>query len=395
MLVKKSKFGYILAISLVLTLLLTSCSKTTTTTATVTTTKTTSSTTTTAAAPAYKVPSIPIVNGPIASPSNANHALGMLQVSGVPSGPTDFAYPKLPAGYSEAEYFFSDTASIYEWVDPKDPKTTIRPVTGYTDIPYTTRMMVIYPTDAKNFSGNVFVNPMNPSTGHDLFVPWERSSDYFVRSGDAYVGWTCKSVCVAALQAWNPTRYASLDWPYKPYTPGNNTAKYDGLTFEMAYQIGALFKTNADGSPLKSYNVKRVYEAGFSQDGGFISTQITAFQHYFRLSDGSSVYDGYSPQGNTGGVTPTNMASVSQLLTPNGILSVDNPKCVVSGSDVPVIFIDTENEVKWATIPGQSNYNPWFTRADSDDPNDLFLCGKYPVTVMLTMIPAALPVSTS
>jgi uncharacterized repeat protein (TIGR02543 family) len=89
----------------------------------------------------------------------------------------------------------------------------------------------------------------------------EEARDHFVRNGDVFVGWTSKSVTVKTLKAFNATRYAALDWPYVPFVPGGNRAVYDGITFDIAAQIGALFKDNGPASPTHDLNVERVFEA--------------------------------------------------------------------------------------------------------------------------------------
>ena len=88
------------------------------------------------------------------------------------------------------------------------------------------------------------IEALNPSANFDIAGIWDRSSNDFVRSGDVFVGWTSKSVTVNTLKTFNATRYAPLDWPYMPFTPNGNNAVYDGITFDIAAQIGALFKDN-------------------------------------------------------------------------------------------------------------------------------------------------------
>jgi len=91
--------------------------------------------------------------------------------------------------------------------------------------------------------------------------------------GDAWV-----PVIVDALKQWNPTRYAPLHWPYLPATPGNNSGAEDGITFDIAAQIGALFRdTHTRGHPLHGFAVRHVLESGFSQDGSFTFTQADIF----------------------------------------------------------------------------------------------------------------------
>ncbi|HJW70352.1 MAG TPA: alpha/beta hydrolase domain-containing protein [Candidatus Binatia bacterium] len=142
---------------------------------------------------------------------------------------------------------------------------------------------------------------------------------------------------VNTLKTFNPTRYAPLDWPYMPFVPGGNNAVYDGITFDIAAQIGALFKDNGAASPTHDLEVKRVFEAGFSQDGAFTFTQAETFHALERMPDGGPIYDGYVPGGTRG---PSN---VNFGLTPAGALPAGDSRIRMHPRDVPVIHINTSD----------------------------------------------------
>ena len=207
------------------------------------------------------------------------------------------------------------------------------------------------------------IEPLNPSAGFDIAGVWDRSRDYFVRNGDVFVGWTSKSVVVNALKTqFDPTRYAALDWTYQPPTPGSNNGAYDGITFDIAAQIGALFKANGPTSPLHGYRVERVFESGFSQDGSFTFTQANSFHALERMPQTrKDIFDGYVPMGTNG---PSN---IDFGLTPAGALPPADPRHAMQPRDVPVIQADTETEIFIGTlIPGGLAYR----RPDSDAKND-------------------------
>jgi hypothetical protein len=282
--------------------------------------------------------------------------------------------PPVPAGWAEDEYFVSGTAQIYDWtktgveiVSPCPP--TVSP--GCTNIPYTTRLLVKYPTfpGAAKFSGTVIIEPLNPSANFDVAVVWDRSRDYFVRNGDIFVGWTSKSVAVNALKTFNPGRYATLDWPYLPFVAGGNNGAYDGITWDIAAQIGLLFKTNGPASPTHNFNVQRVFEAGFSQDGSFAFTQADVFHQLERMPGGGPIYDGYNP-GGTGG--PSN---IDFGLTPAGLLPLSDPRQHMQPRDVPVIQTNTETEeALFLSLDGALPYR----RPDSDASNDRYRLWEVP-----------------
>jgi hypothetical protein len=296
-------------------------------------------------------------------------------VSGpIPSTATDFPFiadgfgpqPAVPAGYEESEYFISGTGNLYEYTPTGIEVVAPCPAsTGSfecTNIPYTTRMLVKRPANPRKFSGTVVVEPLNPSAGFDIAAVWDRSWPYFVRNGDVFVGWTSRYGTLAALKGWNPSRYAPLNW-------GVNSAVDDGITFDIAAQVGALFKANGPGSPMHGLKVKRVFEAGFSQDGGFTFTEADVFNALERMPGGGPVYDGYVPGGTTG---PSN---IDFGLTPAGALPAGDPRHQMQPRDVPVIQINTETEEALAgAVPGGLGYR----RPDSDAPGDRYRLWEVP-----------------
>lgn len=296
----------------------------------------------------------------------------------IPSTSTSFPFiadgfsvqPAVPAGYEEEEFFVSGTARIYEYTSTGIRVVTPCPATvttGCALVPYTTRMLVKRPIDPRRFSGTVVVEPLNPSAGFDLAPVWDRSRSYLVRTGDVFVGWTSKSVAVNALKGWNPTRYAALNWPYVPFVPGGNSGVFDGITFDMAAQVGALFKANGVASPTRDLRVRRVFEAGFSQDGSFTFTQADVFHALERMLGGGDIYDGYFP-GGTGG--PSNL---DFGLTRAGALPAADPWHRMQPRDVPVIHVNTETEVALGAAGGLP-----YRRSDSDRPDDRYRLWEVP-----------------
>src|SRR5262249_50128249 len=239
------------------------------------------------------------------------------------------------------EYFFSGTGTLYEYTPTGIQLVSSCPAVaslGCT-IPYTTRMLVLRPIKPKKFSGTVVIEPLNPSFSFDIASIWDRSRDYFVRNGDVFVGWTSKSVTVNALKGFNATRYALLDWPYLPFAPGSNNAVYDGITFDIAAQIGALFKDNGPGSPTHDLDVRRVFEPGFPKAGESTFTQPEPFPAIERMPDGGPIYDGYVPGGTRGA------GNLNFGLTPAGALPASDKRRQMQPRDVPVIHNNTETEI--------------------------------------------------
>lgn len=306
---------------------------------------------------------VPSVTGPIASTAS-NFAMG---VEGFD------IMPPVPKGYVVEEFFVSGVGNIYEYtptgirvVSPCPPAATA----GCTNVAYTTRIVVKRPKDRHDFSGTVVVEALNPSGGFDIAAVWDRSREQFVRNGDIFVGWSSKSVIINALKNFNPTRYAQLNWPYLPATPGSNSGAEDGITFDIAAQMGALVRdTHSRGNPLHGFDVRHVIESGFSQDGSFTFTQADIFNAIERLPGGRPVYDGYIPMGTNG---PSN---INFGLTKAGALPVGDKRVQMQPRDVPVIQIDTETEIAIGTLVPNGLA---FQRPDGDARDDRYRLWEVP-----------------
>jgi Alpha/beta hydrolase domain len=295
-------------------------------------------------------------------------------VSGpIPATPSNFPFiadgfgpePPVPSGYEEDEYFVSGRANLYEYgttgvrVIAPCPASAGR--LGCRNLPYTTRMLVKRPIDPRRFSGTVIIEPFNPSSGYDIANVWDRSWPYFVRQGDVFVGWTSRYASIRALEQFEPRRYARLIW-------GENSAVDDGITFDVAAQVGALFKRGGPRSPLHGLKVRHVFEAGFSQDGAFTFTQADVFNALDRLQDGGPVYDGYVPGGTVG------PSDINFGLTAAGSLPPGDPRNRMQPRDSPVIQINTETEEILLGDPTALSYR----RADSNARTDRYRLWEVP-----------------
>src|ERR1700676_4689691 len=118
------------------------------------------------------------------------------------NGPEDLS----KVGYVEEDYFVSGTANVYDWAPPE--AATV----GVANAPYTTRMLVRRPTRKELLSGNVIVEILNASNLFDLEMGWFLLKVNIFGNGDVWIGFTSKPVTAAALQKFNPTRYAPLNW---------------------------------------------------------------------------------------------------------------------------------------------------------------------------------------
>ena len=293
---------------------------------------------------------LPAVQGPIAV-GNSSHPFNSSRTQNVPLD--------LPGhGYVEEEYFVSGKANVYEYGEHYSLHIKT------AGAPYTTRILILRPSDPKRFSGNVIVEPFNPSFNYDLPIMWAYSHDYFMRHGDIYVGITVKAVSMRALKKFDPQRYASLSManPLPLAATCSNPGwsaflsfpeSEDGLAWDMLTQVGALLRSKAQQNPLKSLDVQYLYATGQSQTGAYIISYIQDFHPTARLADGRHVYDGFVVN-SAGRPIPMNQCAPR--------LTEDDPHSIIR-ADVPIIQSFTQSDIAQYSMQ---------RRPDSNRPGDLY-----------------------
>ncbi len=258
--------------------------------------------------------------------------------------------PFLSMGYSQAEYFMSDAAgagngaNVYAPVVLAGPGFAIH--TTASGIHYTTRVLIRYPSNPANFSGNVIVEMLNPSGTFDLATGWTCFWNQIIHDGDIWVGMTCRYVVVdnplptghTGLKTFDSTRYAALDF----------SGHERELCWDMFAQLGYALKHNNNLPPaLTGYNVKHLIAHGYSQTGAFMITWINFFEPYF-IAD---IYDAINPMA-AGGPAWVNDTDINDPvilardgLIPFGGYPYTDPRRFIQPCGKPVIHIDTESEV--------------------------------------------------
>ena len=202
--------------------------RTTTTTTTSTSTHTSSTTTTTVTSTATTTTPVTSTSTTTTSTGSATIAAsgGLPSLTEVPSGAGTHGYPYDavpqspavpgapfvnlgPVGYAEREFLMSGNSNIYQqsgtWGSNGHWGVS---VSGTT--PYTTRLLVRYPTNPAKFNGTVVFEWLNDTTGGDQDPVWSEMYNQIVRNGYAYVGVTAQNPGMSDLAAWDPARYGSL-----------------------------------------------------------------------------------------------------------------------------------------------------------------------------------------
>ena len=253
--------------------------------------------------------------------------------------------PAMDQSYTEAEYELSGTAATYT-----GPATGPAVATGTTD-PYVTRVLVRQPTDPSQFSGRVFVEPLNTSGGAEIDAVWAQIGPMLEANGDAWIGVTERAGAIAALKTFDPQRYAGLDLPVNDYA------------WDILRQVGALTKEGGSQSPLHGVTAEHTYMGGFSQSGVEVGTYANAFHDTASMSDGTPVYDGYLPAGHASSLTPLQSGDAA-LPKFEFAAMAPNPE--------PVVDLETQSDVegfKAEINPTTAYTNPGGAQVRRDDSN--------------------------
>ena len=228
-----------------------------------------------AALPAAGIPPVPTWT---LQPEGSKPVMGAVNAGPGLDGPN--VHDLAARGYVEQEYFLTGTGNIY---------TTGGQGIAEANIPYVTRILVRRPKDAKNFSGNVVIEPSRDV--NEWTTTWPSAVPYMVSHGDVFVAFTmAKANLPTFFQGYDRARYAAL-----------NIAD-EGLRWDIMAQTAALMRS-ADG-PLGRIGFLKAAEGrkggfkiistGTSLTGGMQSAFIDNGHHArARRADGGPMMDGY------------------------------------------------------------------------------------------------------
>jgi len=229
----------------------------------------------------------------------------------------------LPEGYVETEYLFESTAIVYAG-----------PVTGRVTEDsdgnaFATRLLVRAPAEKADFSGSVWVEPMNTTGGGDFDVIWAQIQPLIAERGDAWVGVTVRARQTTLLKELDPVRYADI----------NLTENEFG--WDILRQVGTLLKAKNAANPIGELRAKHIYMGGYSQSAVDTATFVSAIHDLTRLGNGAPVYDGYIIGGRQSNLSP---------LQSGDSVVPDFEHGVIEGVDVPVVDYEAQADVEGFTI---------------------------------------------
>ncbi|MBW8752974.1 MAG: hypothetical protein JF595_02305, partial [Sphingomonadales bacterium] len=261
-------------------------------------------------------------------------------VTAVPGKPALLlgAYDLGALGYQADEYFVSGTATSYGLPGPAEASGVWNAVPAAT-APYTTRIVVIRPSDAAKFNGTVLVEWFNVTAGQDTPADWMVAHREMLRRGYAYVGVSAQKVGVEGgnaimaqgmpLKKADPGRYGALSHPR------------DAWSYDIFSQAGGLLKSMRAGGVLGPLVPRHVLAIGESQSAAFLTTYVNAVDRLARVYDGFLIHSRFGSSSALDGV-------------PMGGGTAQMPDHVRFRPDlrVPVLTVITETDLLGGRLPG-------------------------------------------
>jgi len=223
------------------------------------------------------------------------------------------AYDLATLGYGAEEFFISGNASSYSSEETAD---------------YTTRIVVLRPTDQARFNGAVVVEWLNVSGGIDAPAVWFMAHREIARAGFAYVAVSAQQVGIQggvslvgvdmSLKAQDPERYSRL------HHPG------DAFSYDIYSQVGRLLRDGA----VDGLDPEILLAVGESQSAAFLTTYVNVVDPL------AAAYDGFLVHSRFGAAAPLDGANMFEA-TETGEQAVP----FRSDLRVPLITVITETDV--------------------------------------------------
>lgn len=204
--------------------------------------------------------------------------------------------------YQADEYFVSGTATSYRLVGAatEEGRWGAQPAGS---APYTTRVIVVRPSDPAKFSGTVIVEWFNVTAGSDTPADGMVAHREMIRRGHAYVGVSSQAVGIeggqsvmgagSPIKKVDPARYGSLSHPG------------DAYSYDIFSQAGRAVKASRGNGLLGPLRAARVIAAGESQSAAYLTTYVNAIDPMARVYDGVFVHsrfgNGAAVDGSRGG----------------------------------------------------------------------------------------------
>lgn len=249
------------------------------------------------------------------------------------------AFDLATLGYRAEEFFVSGSATSYAPVAEldHDGRWHAEPSEAAD---YTTRIVVLTPSDDAAFNGTVIVEWLNVSGGIDAPAVWFMAHREILREGYAYVGVSVQRVGVEGggvtlvanlpLKILDPERYSRLSHPG------------DAFCYDIYSQVGRLVREGGRNDVLGGLRPDHVLAVGESQSAMFLTTYVNAVDPLAKVYDGFLVHSRFGPAAPLDGAT---------IMDPTGD-GFPPPVQFRPDLRVPLVTVITETDLIGAIIPG-------------------------------------------
>ena len=148
-----------------------------------------------------------------------------------------------------------------------------------SNVPYTIRILVRYPTSAAKFNGTVVFEWFNETTQTETSPDWAESREFFLREGYAYVGVEAMigQTGPAFLKGWDPQRYGTL------------SISTDGQSYDIFTQAAQAVKANS-ATILGGLVPKKLLACGDSQSAFRLTTYVNAIHPIAKVYNGFLIH---------------------------------------------------------------------------------------------------------
>jgi Alpha/beta hydrolase domain len=220
-------------------------------------------------------------------------------------------------GYVEREFKMSGTTNVYRenglWGSNGEWGIAV----SQSGVPYTTRVLVRYPSKPSNFNGTVIFEWSNVTTGGDQDPVWSEIGEEAIRQGYAFATVTAQKAGMEDLVRWNPKRYSGL---------GDSN---DGQSYSIFTQAAEAVKADS-ATMLGGLTPKREIGMGDSQSAFRVDTYVNAFQPV------THAFNGFVAVGRAVTTAPIG----------NGLISVSPfPAHIRTNNTAPFIQLNTQGDI--------------------------------------------------
>jgi hypothetical protein len=221
------------------------------------------------------------------------------------------------AGYVEREFTMSGGAKTYQQNGWWLPNGAWGASVASARAPFTTRLLVRYPTNPTKFNGTVIIEWLNDTTGGDQDPVWSQLYTELLNEGYAYVGVTAQTAGMSDLKTWDPQRYGAL---------GDSS---DAQSYDIFSQAAQVLHTN-NATVLGGLTAKHVVGVGDSQSAFRVVTYVNAIQPL------THAFNGFLAVGRAVTAAPIG----------NGLIAASPfPALIRSDNTTPFIQLNTQGDI--------------------------------------------------